>query len=158
MTLLTIIIVLVVFLLGYFTLDAWHDYLVLKDKQHAVRAAAINNPFNKKVEQDLSLKYNKRWHLVDAIIKGYVIAVLMWALVGWSWWILIFSEVAFAIRWFWFDLNLNWFRGMIPFYTGTVARSDQVTKSTTLQIGIKVFFLLVGIGLIWWNYNSLPIN
>ena len=158
MTILTLIFILVGFLLGYFTLDAWHDSLVLKDKKHAVRAASINNPYNKKIEKDISLKYNKRWHLADAIIKGYVVAFLVWALVGWSWWILIFFELAFAIRWFWFDLNLNWFRGMLPFYTGTVAQSDQVTKKVPLQIGIKVAAILLGIGLIWWNYNSLPIN
>jgi len=158
MTILLIIIYLVVFLLGYFTLDAWHDSLFLKDKKHAVQAARIKDPTNKKAEQDLSLKYNKRWHLVDSIIKGWASAWLIFAFVGWSWWILIFAEVAFAIRWFWFDLNLNWFRGMLPFYTGTVAQSDQVTKSTGLQIAVKVFFLLVGVGLIWWNYNSLPIN
>jgi len=158
MTILLIIIYLVVFLLGYFTLDAWHDSEVLKDKQFAVKAAKFKTPDIKKDFQEKSLKANKRWHLIDSIVKGWVVAWLIFAFVGLSWWILIFAELAFAIRWFWFDLNLNWFRGMLPFYTGTVAKTDQVTKSTGLQIAIKVFFLLVGIGLIWWNYNSLPIN
>lgn len=152
MTLLAIALILVVFSLGYWTIDAWHDVTVRKDKDHAVRAAKATTPENLEAEQKLSLKYNKRWHIIDSIQKGYVISVLIYALVGWSWLILIFFELAFAIRWVWFDLNLNWFSGKLPFYSGSVSITDKLTKKVWAQILVKSFFIMIGVGLliVYW--------
>lgn len=152
MSLLTIIIILVVFLLGYFAIDAWHDNTVKKDKDNAVRAGREILPEYKKKFSELSLKYNKRWHIIDSFQKGYVISFLIFALVGWSWLILIFFELAFAIRWVWFDLNINWHAGRLPFYTGSVSTTDKLTKKVWAQIALKSFFIIIGVGLliVYW--------
>jgi len=152
MTIIGIIIFLIIFLLGYFSLDAWHDEIVKKDKDFAVKAASEKITARKKEFNRLSLKYNKRWHFIDSIIKGYVVACITYAFVGFSWWIPIFFFNAFAIRWFWFDLNLNWFSGKIPFYSGSVAKTDTIFKSTGLQITVKIVLILIGIGLIILKY------
>lgn len=157
MTLLFIVLFIVGFSLVAYTLNAWHDSEALKAEGLAFRASRTNDSIEKRVLIKKSLRHNQLWHAIDAFRDGLVIAALVYAFAGFTWWIAILGYVSFAIRWLWFDLNLNWFRGKLPWYTGSVSKTDELTKTVWLQIYIKIFFIAIGVGLIIWNWNVIPL-
>lgn len=173
MTLLGIILFIVVFSIIYFFLDGVHDSWVNKEKQaygayrylrgkiSSGKSDNSNTVEQWKVQMAYYLnkgkKYATRWHFMDSIIKGFVVACLSFAFVGFSWWIPIFFFTAFSIRWFWFDLVWNWFSGMNPWYIGNTASTDKLSKNQWLMVGIKIVLILISIGLIIWNYNVIPL-
>ncbi len=132
-----LLFIFIAFIVIYMTADALHDSWVFKDKNYACDAA--NNMFpslKRKEYSELSLKFNKRWHALDAAIKGFVVVLLLFSWLGFSWWIAILVFDYMVIRWIWFDACWNWFNGLSFWYRGSVAASD------SLKISDKVFFIL----------------
>jgi hypothetical protein len=107
------------------TADALHDSWVFKDKNYSIQE-----------KKDLSLKFNKRWHALDAAIKGFIVVLLIYSWLGFSWWIAILVFDYMVIRWIWFDACWNWFNKLSFWYRGSVAKSDSI------KISDKLFFLL----------------
>jgi hypothetical protein len=133
----TLLLYFIGFVLVYMTADALHDAWNFKDKGYA--QLSVNNSLSEAERESfrqLSLRYNKRWHALDSLIKGFVIVVLLFSQLGLSWWIAILVFDYIVIRWIWFDACWNWFNGLSFWYRGTVAASD------SLKISNKVFFIL----------------
>jgi hypothetical protein len=139
-----ILIQLIAFYLVYWLADALHDSWFHKDKSY--NALANRSSFTAEQRANyarLSLIFNRQWHAIDAAIKGMVIAVLAYALVGVSWWVLILFTLAMSLRWIWFDACWNWFMGLSFWYRGTVAATDGLKISDWLFFMLK-FVLLAG--------------
>lgn len=145
---LTILIYFTIFLLIYFAADALHDVWVKKESDLRLQAKRAKNngdaELSKKLLKEAS-KVSGKWHALDAAIKGFAIANLSYWIVGWDWWLLILAFDAAAIRWIWFDLSWNKFRGVEWNHLGTVAKTDKFFSSFLFQFAFKLFFLLVAV-------------
>lgn len=142
----TIIILLqfFAFFVLYWLADALHDSWFHKDKlYHAFAERSSFTAEQRATYERLSLKFNKRWHSIDAAIKSIVIAVLAYAVVGVSWWVLILYILAMSLRWLWFDACWNWANGLPFWYRGTVSTTDSLKIPNWLFFTLK-FVLLAG--------------
>ncbi len=137
---LTLLIYFVVFLLIYFASDALHDVWVKNESDNRLKAKAAGYKGDTELKQHhlaQASKYSSRWHALDAAIKGFVIANLSFWIVGWDWWLLVLAIDTVAIRWIWFDLSWNKFRGVPWNHVGTVAKTDKVFSSALFQFIFK---------------------
>ena len=98
--------------------------------------------------------YNKLWHRLDAFNKGLSWAVLAVAVtLGFSlewWWMIILTVFAMPIRWNIFDPVYNILRKQKLLYIGTVSDTDSISNSPYLILGIKLAWLGLMIGLMFW--------
>lgn len=124
------ILFLLVFCFVYFGVDALHDSNVIKWQQ-------AKNDRDRK-------EYSRNWHALDALEKtlvgGFVI-ILTFGICLLSIKLLVLFLV---IRWCFFDMMLNAFRGLPVFYVGKTAFLD---KLGNFQFVLKLLFL---IGILYW--------
>lgn len=124
-----------IFFLIYFWLDAIHD------------AAFIQ--WDVAINQDERTKLSKIFHVVDSIIKGLVCFIVgLFVTLGAGhidfWFAIKFALFGLIIRWIWFDMWLNHYRGLELFYVGNTAFLDKIfRKLPYLQFIIKLLALLV---------------
>lgn len=141
---LTLLIYLFVLLLIYFAADALHDNWVLKEKSYYANSKRTDLTPESHAEMVSKYRYySKLWHALDAWIKGFMIANIVFWIVGVGWWLLWLCLWSVFVRWLWFDACWNWFRGLSFWYRGTVAQSD------TLNISDWLFFTAKFVGFIW---------
>ena len=155
MELIWIILIIVGFWLIYSPLDSFHDVQGLFNLRATVKAERSKE---KKEYSKQALKYNKRQHTVDAVIKGFVGIVVAGAFVlmgGFEWyWILILTFAGLSLRWLLFDLSWNFFAKQPLLYSGSVSKMDGVSKNKYLMLGVKIALICLSAGIIYWVYNS----
>jgi len=140
---------LFVFLLLYFAADALHDVWVVKERSFYANSKRgdISEESKKRFEKQ-TLSYSRKWHALDALIKGFVIANISYWMVGFDWLFLsIIMLWSMTLRWLWFDACWNWFRGVGFWFRGTTAKTDTFPIKNWLFFTLKflLFFSMSGI-------------
>jgi len=102
-----------IFLIGWYALQAWTNYYWIKDSQKFHTSQAIETTY-----------------LIVGILSQCCWNILQVDLAG----ILALGFVALTFRWIFFDLFLNWFRGLPWCYTGRLS-GDKYKNSTLDRLG-----------------------
>lgn len=130
------------FILIYFMSDALHDVWVKKESDARLKG-----------ELGKAKKYSSLWHALDAMIKGGVTVFVLYLMFGIDWWVLILIGLSLAIRWIWFDLWWNIFRGVKWNYIGGTAQTDKLFKNPYYHFGAKGLLLLFMVGIVLLKSN-----
>ncbi len=141
---LPILIYLLAMLLIYFAADALHDVWVLKERSYFANSKRADLSPETRAEMVKKHKYYSRmWHALDAAIKGFMIANVVYWIMGFDWWLVWLCMWSVAVRWLWFDACWNWFAKVGFWYRGSVAQSDTLKISDWLFFTLK-FALFIG--------------
>lgn len=127
------ILFLLMFCFVYFGVDALHDSNVIKWQQ------AKNDRERK--------KYSRNWHALDALEKTLVGGFVIILIFGICLLSIKLIALFLILRWCFFDMMLNVFRGLSPFYVGKTSFLDKLFKINYIQF-IAKFILLIGV--IYW--------
>jgi len=162
-----IIFGMLAFRVVYYLLDAYHDNWMLKEKDYALKAEGYrsmygNTPHSDYLEE-LSRTYSRRWHMIDAWIKGLVegsialfaVAPVLYITNGhfiFSWWYVILPLSGGLFRWLWFDACWNWVRGLSFWYRGSVASSELPGLKKWVFFTLKFGLNGIMIGIIIYYY------
>lgn len=127
------ILFLLVFCFVYFGVDALHDSNVIKWQQ-----AKTNKERN---------KYSRNWHALDALEKTLVGGFVIILTFGVCLLSIKLLALFLILRWCFFDIMLNAFRGLPVFYVGKTSFLDKIFKVSYIQFFVKLVLL---ISVIYW--------
>ena len=139
---------MVIFLLIYFALDAWHDSLFEKEKRNRVFYERSKSDTLKAKYLKLAKKYASSWHALDAFIKAFVVLNIAYFCFGISWLSLSCGFFAGSLRWLWHDAIWNWINKKSFWYRGSVAKLDKLNMSDFFYFFMKIFLFALSIYLV----------